>query len=397
MFAAEIRFNVEARVSGVLVRLGDVSEIISDSNAESTRLKYVVLFPAPQKDEPRIINVTEIRDLLMRLGVNVLEHNFTGAKKITISNTDTNLYSANSNIVFANYQDNKIIQADLTAPNITNTNTNTPKNTPSPNRAAKKQAGLSLQNISPELIKHVESLVAESIRIHLRQRFAAIVPNQQPAWNVSLTLSREQTLALTTNGQIDAIDGGIEPFVGKQKFQIKLQRVDSNTNQNVVVVVDANLIPVTCCVVVIRNLPKGYVINESDVKIGECEGTNYNGNQDKSSEYFINTNDVIGKETTGNLRAGSVITADKIKRPTWIHKGDVVTILAKNNGVIIRTVGIAKSDGAEGDTIFVTRIDQSNDSTNRKRNNRKQSSAEVVAMISQPKVVEINATPISIK
>jgi flagella basal body P-ring formation protein FlgA len=386
IFAAEIRFNAESSVGGVLVQLGDVAEIISDSHSESTHLKHVVLFPSPSQNEPRIVTVAEIRDLLVRLGVNVFDHNFTGAKKITISNTGVNLQPAHSNIVLASNIDNKTTQTTLIPSNI-----DAPRTPQSSNSATKNRAEL-----SPEFIKHVETLIAESIRVYLRQRFSATSPSQQPTWNVSLKLSREQTFALTTNGQIEEIDGGIEPFAGKQKFQIKLQRIDPKTNRNVIVAVDANLIPVTRCVMVVRNLPKGYVINESDVKIGESESTNFDGNSDKSDEYFININDVIGKETISNLREGSVVTLGKIKRPTWVRKGDVVTILSRNSGVIIRTVGIAKSDGSEGDTIFVTRIDRSNESTTGKRN-RKQPPVEIVAMISQPKVVEINATPTAVK
>ncbi|MDR2643333.1 MAG: flagellar basal body P-ring formation chaperone FlgA [Planctomycetaceae bacterium] len=387
IFAAEIRFNTNSQAADVLVRLGDVAEIISGSESESNQLKQIVLFQSPQNNEPRTVSMTEIRDILVRLGVNVFDHKFSGAKKITISNT--NYSNSMSNFVAANNynnNNNKIIQATLNSPNTNTTTTLTP---------AQTQSSLSLRNISPEFIKQMEKLIAESIRIHLTQLLSANSPIQQSTLNVALKLSREQTFALATNGQISEIDGGIAPFTGKQKFQIKLQRIDSKTNQNVVVLVDANLTPVTNCVMVVRNLPKGYIINESDVKIGEFENINFDNNTGKNSEYFININEVIGKETTVNIRGGDIVTQGKIKRPTWVRKGDVVTILSKNNGVVIRAVGIAKSDGSEGDTIFVTRINRTNE-TVKKRNN-KQQPIEIVAMVSQPKVVEINATPISIQ
>ncbi|MDR1483950.1 MAG: flagellar basal body P-ring formation chaperone FlgA [Planctomycetaceae bacterium] len=390
IFAAEIRFNTDSRVGDVLVRLGDVAEVISDSHSEVARLKQIILFHSPQPDEPRTITFTEIRDLLVRLGVNVFDHNFTGAKKITVSNAAANYNFANPNIAAANNYNHKIIHAALITQNA---NTNKPQTPPH----TRSQTDLLLRNISPELIKQMEKLIAESIRIHLAQRLSATAQIQQPVFNVSLKLSREQTFALATNGQISEIDGGIEPFAGKQKFQIKLQQIDPKTNQSVIVLVEANLTPVTQCVVVVRNVPKGYIISESDVKIGEYENINFTGSTNKNSEYFINTNDVIGKETVVNLRGGDIVTQGKIKRPTWIRKGDVITIMSKNNGVIIRTVGIAKSDGSEGDTIFVTRINRTNETTTTTKRNRKQQPIEIVAMVSQPKVVEINATPISVR
>jgi flagella basal body P-ring formation protein FlgA len=393
IFAAEIRFNAESRVDDVLVRLGDIAEIMSDSHAEANQLKQIILFPSPQHGEQRTITINEIRDIIIRFGVNIFDHKLTGAKKIIVLNKNANRNFSNTNFIATENHNNKIIPATLNATN--NSNPSQTQTRPTTSTPTRNQSALSLRNITPEFTKQMEKLIADSIRIYLAKRFGTTSQMQKPAFNISLKLSREQTFALATNGQISEIDGGVEPFVGKQKFQIKLQQIDPKTNQNAIVVVDVNLIPVTYCVVVMRNLPKGYIINESDIKIGECENINFDNNTNSNNEYFININDVVGKETTVNLRGGDIVTKGKIKRPTWVRKGDVVTILSRNNGVAVRTVGIAKSDGSEGDTIFVTRINQSNETT--KKRNRKQPPLEIVAMVSQPKVVEINATPISIQ
>ncbi|MDR2169391.1 MAG: flagellar basal body P-ring formation chaperone FlgA [Planctomycetaceae bacterium] len=406
VFAAEIRLQGESRVADVFVRLGDVAEIISNSQQESERLKQIILFPTPQNNDSRTVNFIEIRNTLIRLGINVFDHNFTGAKKITIFNINANSNSnfnanANANInanansfarqnIYSNNAGAKIIQANHHAAN----NNNTPITPATQQLATQQQLNLALRNIQPDFIKQMEKIIAEAIRIHLRQRTQTTSINPPPTLNVSVRLTREQTLALATNGQINEIEGGAEPFNGKQKFQIKLQRINPKTNQNFSVPVDANLIPVIQCVTTVRNLPKGYIINESDLKIAEYENINFNNAKNKNEEYFINIKDVAGKEVTSNLQEGSIITQAKIKRPTWVRKGDVVTIIAKNSGVVIRTIGIAKSDGSEGDTIFVTRIEQNN--TQQKIRNRKQTPIELPAVVIQPKIVEINATPISL-
>lgn len=387
LLAAEIKLREQSYVSDTLVRLGDVADIISNSPQESTQLKQTILFPTPQSNNSRTISLTEIRDLLARLGINVLNHNFTGEKKITIINPNVNQKNS----------DNKIIQTNL----ITTTTTTTPNSTPATSTAlnqSSSQSNFPLRNISPDFIKQMEKIIGESIHIYLRQRLSDNVPSnyyqQQPAWNVSVKLTREQTLALATNGQINEIEGGSEPLVGKQKFQIKLQNIDPKTNQNIAVTVEAYLIPVIKGVVAIRKLPKGYIIGEDDVKISECEIPNTN-NSNKLDNYFNSTDNVIGKEVTDNIKEGNIITQSQIKRPTWVRKGDAVTIVAKNSGVVVRTIGIAKSDGGEGDTIFVTRIEQNNQTS--KRHNPKQPPIELVATVTHPKVVEVNATPIEIK
>ncbi|MDR2346852.1 MAG: flagellar basal body P-ring formation chaperone FlgA [Planctomycetaceae bacterium] len=394
---AEIRLNEQSQVTDVIVRLGDIAEIVTDSPSELSQLKQIILFPSPQNSNSRSIFKTEIRDLIARLGINVFNHNFTGAEKITIINTNynftqftdqnkVNLHRSGGRIIYANH---------ITSNSNNNSNNNNNNNNNKTIKVSNTQidTNLLLRKITPEFIKQMEKLIAESIRIYLNRRLAAVSQYQQSKWNISVKLSREQTLDLATKGQIKEIEGGIEPFVGKQKFHIKLQNIDKETNQNFAVSVDADLIPITQCVTAIRNLPKGYIISQSDVKIAECENINFDNKSIKNEGYFINTDDVIGKEIISNLRAGNIITQDQIKRPAWVRKGDTITITAKNNGVIIRAVGIAKSDGAEGDTVFVTRIEQNN-TTSTRRNRRQQNTAEIAAIVTQPKAVEVNATPI---
>jgi flagella basal body P-ring formation protein FlgA len=399
--AAEIKFSNDVQVAEELVLLGDIAEVTSILQGEAEQLRRVVLFPNPQLSDGKIVSATEIRDILSRLGIKPHKHTFSGAQKISITNKNiknnqiiqaasNQIQTTNQTIYQNNHQNNhqNIQQNNLTTHNLTPRITTTKPTANSVN----------LKNISTQFIDEMEKQISEAIRIHLTRQLSAksltATQIQEPSitWKVIIKLTREQTFLLATSGQISKIEGSEEPLVGRQKFDIVLEKIDAATGQNVVVPVEANVIPLTSAVVLLRSVPKGYIIRESDVAIDKIEINNTNQRNNNNEEYFIDINAVIGKETTTALRERSLITQTQIKRPTLVRKGEVVTLLAKNSGVIIRTVGIAKSDGAEGDTIFVTRINQDNNNT--KRRNQKTQQPDIITIVTAPKTVEINATPI---
>ena len=68
-----------------LVTLGDVAEIFSADAAQADALKRIELFPAPASDQPRVLRVRELQDLLASRGVNLAEHRFSGSAQVQIA------------------------------------------------------------------------------------------------------------------------------------------------------------------------------------------------------------------------------------------------------------------------------------------------------------------------
>ncbi len=67
--------------------------------------------------------------------------------------------------------------------------------------------------------------------------------------------------------------------------------------------------------------------------------------------------DVIGKAAVRPLPPQNAIRTTSVRRPFAVHKGDRVTIEARQGGLSIQTVGVTKSHGELGQTITVSNVD----------------------------------------
>ncbi|MCE3223595.1 MAG: putative Flagella basal body P-ring formation protein FlgA [Nitrospira sp.] len=78
---------------------------------------------------------------------------------------------------------------------------------------------------------------------------------------------------------------------------------------------------------------------------------------DLKQPYITNPADAIGKAAIRPLAAQSAIRITALRRPFAVHKGDRVTIEARQGNLSIQTVGITKSHGEMGQTITVSNVD----------------------------------------
>lgn len=65
---------------------------------------------------------------------------------------------------------------------------------------------------------------------------------------------------------------------------------------------------------------------------------------------------VIGKRIKTSLQPGDIIKASQLDEPVLVKRGDMVTIIAKSQGLRATAPGEAKKDGAQGDTIRVKNL-----------------------------------------
>lgn len=78
---------------------------------------------------------------------------------------------------------------------------------------------------------------------------------------------------------------------------------------------------------------------------------------DLKHPYVTNPDEVIGKAAIRPLAAQSAIRTNALRRPFAVHKGDRVTIEARQGNLSIQTVGVTKSHGEMGQTITVSNVD----------------------------------------
>ena len=78
---------------------------------------------------------------------------------------------------------------------------------------------------------------------------------------------------------------------------------------------------------------------------------------DLKQPFATNPADVIGKAAIRPLPPQNAIRLTSVRRPFAVHKGDRVTIEARQGGLSIQTVGVTKSHGELGQTIVVSNVD----------------------------------------
>lgn len=101
----------------------------------------------------------------------------------------------------------------------------------------------------------------------------------------------------------------------------------------------------TDAVLSLRNIPSGSLITADMLTTGQADLRLARGSLVQSPA------SVIGARVKRSLSAGQVVTLQDL---CLVCKGDIVTISGLNNGLEVRTAGIAQMDGILGDQIRVS-------------------------------------------
>lgn len=104
-------------------------------------------------------------------------------------------------------------------------------------------------------------------------------------------------------------------------------------------------------VVVAKNyLPKHQVIKESDVHLSYRNITKY------PADVLSEIKEVVGKRTSLHINAWEVLRKSMVEVPPVVKRGDLVTLLAENEGFRITTIGEVKEEGRQGEIVKVLNI-----------------------------------------
>lgn len=97
-------------------------------------------------------------------------------------------------------------------------------------------------------------------------------------------------------------------------------------------------------------LIKGATLRDSDIYIAEFDVKKL------KQGYFTDSKDLIGQVCKQNITGDTPLTPYNIELAKLIRKGEQITIVAGNNGLVISMAGIALNDGALGETVRVKNI-----------------------------------------
>jgi flagella basal body P-ring formation protein FlgA len=162
-------------------------------------------------------------------------------------------------------------------------------------------------------------------------------------YEIHATLNDDAVSTILTYGARLTVSGGAAPWTGRQHFSLSL--ADEAAPKSVEIPADVTLPPGV--VIAVKSLPAGSIIHEGDVIVKSAAGVN------TALQVFRRIDDVVGRETTWSIPAGTVLTADGIRRPVIVRRGQPVTLYARSEGLRVRTTVRAREDGAVGDLITV--------------------------------------------
>lgn len=288
--AALLRLQSQCQSQGPVVTLGDVAEILTADRQQADALAAIELFPAPLAGRQRFVRIREIQDLLTSRGVNLAEHQFSGSSQVVVLGKSEPTQSK-----------------------------------PEP-------------PLPPSMVRSANRRLGQIVVQYLQERVSA-----DPSWSVQAELDPDRARLVARPVRAISVSGGAPPWTGLQRFEVAIDTPDGPVQFPL----DARVAISPAVVAAVRPLPRGALISRADVRL-----------QDGAADHgrptaFHSIDEVVGKETTGAIASGAVISQESVRSPLLVRRGEVVTVYARSPGICVRTVGRARDNGSIGELVAV--------------------------------------------
>jgi flagella basal body P-ring formation protein FlgA len=186
--------------------------------------------------------------------------------------------------------------------------------------------------------ERVAQELAQAIVAYLQQRTG------HDLWNVEVTPDNDVVDAYWHFGSQLAIAGGQAPWTGRQRFAVTAPGLDKR------VLAFAAVERVEMVVFAVRPIARGDFVRATDVALQSYTGV-------VPATAAASLADVVGKEAVQAVRAGAMLTANQVRAPLLVRRGERVIVRARAAGVTVRTYATAQQDGSLGELIAVQAID----------------------------------------
>jgi flagella basal body P-ring formation protein FlgA len=163
------------------------------------------------------------------------------------------------------------------------------------------------------------------------------------AWEVKVEPDSAAVPLLAARLSDVSVEGGREPWTGKQDF-VMLVKADDGVER---VSVRAQVALPEAIVVAARALRRGEAIRAADVRLAPA-AVPVGG-----FEAIGRLEDVVGKESVRSLAEGQPIDGRELQSPRLVRRRDRVAVFARGQGVRVRTTALALEDGGLGDLVEV--------------------------------------------
>jgi flagella basal body P-ring formation protein FlgA len=166
----------------------------------------------------------------------------------------------------------------------------------------------------------------------------------QGPWKVDVIGDAKTLAPLATAARPLVAAGGAAPWTGRQEFLVR--GADGGAAQTVFVRVTR----FERAVVAVRPIERGQIISPADVELRELDGN-------VPSLSCRTLDSAIGREARQALRAGSVVQTSQVHAPIVVRRGETVTVAARADGIVVKTLAEARQDGGIGELVQVEAVD----------------------------------------
>jgi len=408
---AEVRLRAECSVASPIVRLGDVADIVSADSEEAAALAQLELFAAPPPGRPRHLTARDIHEVLALSGHDLRKVRLSGAASIAVS----------------------------TAPPSADSRQQAPPSDSSPRRGQELIEQALRRALAAQFGLHGWELTWD-------QQAAAAVAAARPGASVQiLTMTPldageggDAETALTAGEVPPAVAAADGSAPSRQEadavsaartarrptsvpeyshspidFSVRLRISIGETASTHDLLLRAT--PPSTVVVARRTLAPGTLITPADVELShapsriphpraspaaaELSAVSHSSDRSQSlsrttlgssprgtaGAQVLGWEECLGKETTRTIAAGQVLTADALREPLLVKRGEAVTVYARSYGVVVRLTGRALDSGSRGSLVSVESLE------NRQRFLARVSGMQQVVVDAEPQVGEVDA------
>ncbi len=191
---------------------------------------------------------------------------------------------------------------------------------------------------APEMSQaETEVAIEAAIKRHLIDRTG------HGQWRVAVELRESDYMRVAGWGSDLTVEGGRQPRTGRLRFQIGAHGIKESVQ------VQAVVAKIHSLVFARRAIARGNLVRVTDVEVRQHEGS-------VPSMAIRDLKQVVGMTANRAISPDAILTEGHVSAPILVKRGETVTVFARTGGVTVRTMAVARQDGAMGDLVQVESI-----------------------------------------
>jgi flagella basal body P-ring formation protein FlgA len=294
-----LRFYADPQISGSVVRLKDIVEVVSGSVPSFDKLKEMSLGPAPREGQVQTWHQPDVLQHLELRGIHAKSVRWTGADRTRLTGVKPNSSQLQESIIPA-FVDDRVV--------------------------ATAQNNLTLA-------------IKEYLNLKTRS---------QIDWRIKPHVSAQHAKLLQSRRGILSIGGGLEPWTGEQEFTLQVKYNGQTSN----IVVKAQIDTPPMIVVADGPLRRDQLLTDKMLAYAPLPR-----NADESN-YFTDIKSLVGKQLRRSVSSKQPISEELLGDPIVITRNQFIEVESISGPVVVKTSGKSLSGGSVGDLIEIEMQDR---------------------------------------